>query len=60
MYVGTGQSNDASPKIGSPNRGKSWQYGWITVPANLAFRQKILGARDNEIPPRSTPGHAPS
>ena len=23
-HVGTGQSNDASPKIGSPNRGKSW------------------------------------
>ena len=54
-HVGTGQSNDASPKIGSPNRGKSWSSGRITVPANLVFRRKIWGARDNGIPPRSTP-----
>ena len=27
------------------------------MPANLVFRRKIWGARDNGIPPRSTPGH---
>ena len=26
------------------------------MPANLVFRRKIWGARDNGIPPRSTPG----
>ena len=26
------------------------------VPANLVFRREIWGARDNGIPPRSTPG----
>ena len=25
------------------------------MPANLVFRRKIWGARDNGIPPRSTP-----
>ena len=25
------------------------------MPANLVFRRKIRGARDNGIPPRSTP-----
>ena len=29
--------------------------GGITVLVNLVFRQKIWGARDNGIPPRSTP-----
>ena len=27
------------------------------MPANLVFRRKIWGARDNGIPPRSTPGY---
>ena len=26
------------------------------MPANMVFRRKIWGARDNGIPPRSTPG----
>ena len=26
------------------------------MPANLVFRRKIWGARDNGLPPRSTPG----
>ena len=26
------------------------------MPANVVFRRKIWGARDNGIPPRSTPG----
>ena len=50
--------NDARPKIRSPNRGKNWYPGRITVPANLVFRLEIWCARDNGIPPRSTPvGH---
>ena len=28
------------------------------MPANLVFRRKISGARDNGIPPRSTPGNS--
>ena len=28
------------------------------MPANLVFRRKIWGARDNGIPPRSTPERA--
>ena len=40
---------------GPPNRDKNWYSGRITVPANLVFRRKIWGARDNGIPPRSTP-----
>ena len=27
------------------------------MPANLVFRRKIWGARDNGIPPRSTPAN---
>ena len=27
------------------------------MPVNLVFRRKIWGARDNGIPPRSTPGN---
>ena len=49
-------NNDARPKIRSPNRGKNWYPGRITVPANLVSRLEIWGARDNGIPPRSTPG----
>ena len=49
------QYNDARPKNRSPNRGKNWYPGRITVPANLVFRLNIWGARDNGIPPRSTP-----
>ena len=54
-----GQYDDARPKIRSPNRGKNWYPGRITVPANLVFRLEIWGSRDNGIPPRSTPelGH---
>ena len=48
-------NNDARPKIRSPNRGKNWYPGRITLPANLVFRLEIWGARDNGIPPRSTP-----
>ena len=36
-------------KVGNP-AGLLW-----SVPANLVFRRKIGGARDNGIPPRSTP-----
>ena len=50
-----GQYDDARPKIRSPNRGKNWYPGRITVPANLVFRLEIWGSRDNGIPPRSTP-----
>ena len=53
IYVG--QYNEPSPKIRSPNRGKHWQSGRITVSADLVFRRKIWGAWDNGIPPRSTP-----
>ena len=35
--------------------GKNWLSGRITVSANLVFRLKIWAARDNGIPPRSTP-----
>ena len=48
-------NNDARPKIRSPNRGQNWYPGRITVPANLVSRLEIWGARDNGIPPRSTP-----
>ena len=48
-------NNDARPKIRSPNLGKNWYPVRITVPANLVFRLEIWGARDNGIPPRSTP-----
>ena len=48
-------NNDARPKTRSPNRGKNWYPGRITVPANLVSRLEIWGARDNGIPPRSTP-----
>ena len=30
------------------------------MPANLVFRRKIWGARDNGIPPRSTPANVES
>ena len=53
--MGAGQSNDASPKIGPQIAAKVGNSGRITVPANLVFRRKIWGARDNGIPPRSTP-----
>ena len=45
---------------GPPNRDKNWYSGRITVPANLVFRRKIWGARDNGIPPRSTPVTGPA
>ena len=48
-------NNDARPKIRSPNRGKNWYPGRITVPANLVTRLEIWGARDNGIPSGSTP-----
>ena len=48
-------NNDARPKIWSPNLGKNWYPVRITVPANLVFCLEIWGARDNGIPPRSTP-----
>ena len=53
-------NNDARPKIRSPNRGKNWYPGRITVPANLVSRLEIWGARDNGIPSRSTPALWPS
>ena len=34
---------------------KFWYPGRITALANLVFRLEIWGARDNGIPPRSTP-----
>ncbi len=53
LFKHVGQYNGASLKIRSQKNG--------TVPANLVFRRKIWGARDNGIPPRSTPvGHFPS
>ena len=55
FYLFVGQYDDARPKIRSPNRGKNWYPGRITVPANLVFRLEIWGSRDNGIPPRSTP-----
>ena len=50
--MGTGQSNDDNPDRVPKSAAK---VGRITVPANLVFRRKIWGARDNGIPPRSTP-----
>ena len=55
LFKHVSQYNDARPKNRSPNRGKNWYPGRITVPANLVFRLNIWGARDNGIPPRSTP-----
>ena len=55
LFKHVSQYNGASPKIRSPNRGKNWLSSRITVAANLVFRRKIWGARDNGIPPRSTP-----
>ena len=57
LFKHVSQYNGASPKTRSPNRGKNWYSGRITVAANLLFRRKIWGARDNGIPPRSTPAN---